>query len=330
MSIVCTEVEDSPKLKKVLYRERPGILRVTIDPKTVNQLPFPADYKFFSCFLPRKYAQWANRIQNFKVRPDDIWVVGFPKTGTTWTQNVLDQLKIKKLDFTADFVQPAGGYLESAILIEKVDGEEEIAKSVELWDKYIDELDAAPSPRMIKSHLPAYLLPKEVWSVKPKMIHTDRNAKDVAVSLFHMRGNYALTTYKGTISEFLEIFRSDFDIFTPYYEHIASYHQLRHLKHLLFLTYEEMSKDTFETVKRVSEFLECSYSDEQLQQVIEHVSFKKMREKVSLDNDPVGSRADFKFCRKGKVGGYRDEMTEDEIRFFDEWTTKKKHELNLP
>lgn len=80
MSIICTNVENSPYLKKIVCDKRPGFVRATMDPAT-NQLPFPADYKYFSCFPPRKYAEWAQRIQNFKVRPDDIWVVGFPKTG---------------------------------------------------------------------------------------------------------------------------------------------------------------------------------------------------------------------------------------------------------
>lgn len=81
MSIICTKVEDSPHLKKELRRGIGGFVLATIDQTTAHQFPFPSDYKFFSCLLPRKYALWADRIQNFNVRPDDIWMLGSMKTG---------------------------------------------------------------------------------------------------------------------------------------------------------------------------------------------------------------------------------------------------------
>lgn len=46
------------------------------------------------------------------------------------------------------------------------------------------------------------------------------------------------------------------------------------------MTYEELSKNTLSSVKRVSEFLECTYNDEELHQLIEHILFERMREKI--------------------------------------------------
>lgn len=77
MSLICTEVENPSKWKPIPR------LRVTIDPTSTNQLPFPSDYKYFSCLLPQKFMQCIDRVQNFKIRPDDIWILGFPKSGKT-------------------------------------------------------------------------------------------------------------------------------------------------------------------------------------------------------------------------------------------------------
>lgn len=41
-----------------------------------------------------------------------------------------------------------------------------------------------PSPRFIKSHLPYHLLPTQMDTVKPKIIYTSRNPKDLCVSFY--------------------------------------------------------------------------------------------------------------------------------------------------
>lgn len=81
MSIIFSEVENPHNCKPGPRHGAAGIVRVSIDPATYNQMPFPIDYKYFSCLRPRKYVEWAKRIHNFKVRSDDIWVLGFPKSG---------------------------------------------------------------------------------------------------------------------------------------------------------------------------------------------------------------------------------------------------------
>lgn len=194
--------------------------------------------------------------------------------------NIVNTLK-NNLNFQADFIMSAYNLLEASILVENVEGDEEINKKVEKIEKMFDEIDKCPSPRLIKSHLPAYLLPKAVWTVQPKIIYMSRDVRDVAVSLLHMlRNNFY--EYSGTDHEFYQTFRSNCSTFAPFYGHIQSFRQLFHLNYVMHMTYEQMSLNVFESVKNVSAFLECKYNDEQLNQVIEHVSFEKMREKIKL------------------------------------------------
>ena len=43
-----------------------------------------------SCVLIEKYMkQCAERVKAMKVYEDDVWVVSFPKAGTTWTQEMV-------------------------------------------------------------------------------------------------------------------------------------------------------------------------------------------------------------------------------------------------
>ncbi len=39
--------------------------------------------------LPRAYGKYKEQIYNLKVRPDDVFILTWPKNGTTWTQDMV-------------------------------------------------------------------------------------------------------------------------------------------------------------------------------------------------------------------------------------------------
>jgi len=55
------------------------------------------------CVLTDKYVDYfAEEIKNFEVFEDDIWVITFPKCGTTWTQEIVWLLN-NNLDYEAAY-----------------------------------------------------------------------------------------------------------------------------------------------------------------------------------------------------------------------------------
>lgn len=281
MSICYTEVENSPLLKKAFLFGAREFIRAKIDPATTRQLSLPNNYQFSECFMPKRYIQLAIRIQNFPIYPNDVWVVSFMKAGTTWTTNIVWQLR-NGLDFSANIIEPSYMFPDRGIFYDTYDdnrNDEAYQKHIDTLNENLVECEKQAPPRILKSHLPASLLPKNIWTVKPKLIYVYRDARDVAISMYHMHRNHLWHRYPGTMENFFDAFLNDHVIYGPFYSHVNSFKQLSQLDHVLLVEYDEMLENPFAGVKRISEFLNCKYSDDQLKQLTEHLSFRNMRNK---------------------------------------------------
>lgn len=281
---------DGSLAKKASFTGTTKFVHVGIDSLAKTQLPFPPQHHFADCFLPKQFENIAERVRSFEVRPDDIWLVSFPKCGSTWLHNIVWQLMIKKLDLTSEpFCVTDSLFLERHTVFNEPTNDlikERMSQSA----KTIDTCDATPSPRIIKSHLPVHLLPTGIWTVKPKIIYIARNPKDTAISFYHMHRN-GLSAFSGTKEDYFEKFMLDGVLFAPFHDHVLNYWEIHHLENLLFLTYEDLSANRFAGIKRISEFLGCTYSDEKLHELTAYVSFDHMTQ---------NQRSFFKACNQDK------------------------------
>ena len=104
------------------------------------------------------------RVYNFKLRPDDVWIITYPKCGTTWSQEMVWQIVNKvKLDMAKIPLLVRSPFLEMEGLTtqEDLDGMDEKAKQMFESLALADNMPT-DSPRVIKSHLPSEMLPPTV------------------------------------------------------------------------------------------------------------------------------------------------------------------------
>ncbi|XP_055857159.1 estrogen sulfotransferase-like isoform X2 [Episyrphus balteatus] len=163
----------------------------------IDETGLPETWNFNGTCMPKIYANRAKEYANFKVREDDIWVVTYPKCGTTWTQEMTWMI-VNDMDFNKSNSKD----ITERIIFFELNGMVEL----ESWDAF-KALEEQKSPRVIKTHLPISLLPRDIWKKKCKIIYVTRDPKDVVVSFFHHF--IGMTPYTGTIEEFIEGFLTD-------------------------------------------------------------------------------------------------------------------------
>uniref|UniRef100_A0A8C0FDA5 Sulfotransferase n=1 Tax=Bubo bubo TaxID=30461 RepID=A0A8C0FDA5_BUBBB len=101
---------------------------------------------------------------------------------------------------------------------------------------------ALPLPRVFATHLPYYLLPRDLRNKRGRIIYVTRNPKDVMVSYYHF------SKYISTLEEipdfnlFMERFLAGKVLASSWLDHVAGWYSHAEDFNILFVTYEEMKK----------------------------------------------------------------------------------------
>ncbi|XP_055936225.1 sulfotransferase 1C2-like [Argiope bruennichi] len=140
-------------------------------------------------------------------------------------------------------------------------------------------------PGAIKLHLPFRLTP---WSPEAKYIYVARNPKHCFVSLYyHTEGMPGYRFEDGNLDDFFELFMNGEVEFGDYFETTLSWWEHRNDPNVLFITYEQLKKDTKGYVLKIAEFIDSKYGEKlekdekMLQDVIHHSSFGFMKEHLN-------------------------------------------------
>ncbi|XP_058454307.1 sulfotransferase 1B1-like [Malaya genurostris] len=295
---------------------------ILVKPKSYENVPIENWIPPAYCYTKR-FQSYEDNLFNFEVRKDDVWVSSFPKSGTTWCQEMV-WLICHDLDFKAAKSEPLRTrfpFLEVSLIHDTLD---------EL--NSFERARNTPSPRFIKTHLPVSMLPKQYWEVLPKTVHIHRNVKSVAVSYFHHSKNIF---YKGTKEEFIRSFMKDLQFYSPIHNHVTGYHKLTNCKNILYLKYEDMKSDLRGCVETVCRFFNRSYDDAALDLLCEHLSFDSMKQNLACnyenkdDHGWQSKHCDERFIRRGQIDSWNEELSKEMVEDLDRWTRNNVQQENL-
>ncbi|XP_045485132.1 sulfotransferase 1E1 [Pieris rapae] len=283
--------------------------------------------------FPVVYKDLASQYYNFELRPDDIFLLGFPRSGTTRCQEA-----IWLLNNNLDYDKAQSSIIDDRCPLLELETQYSIIMgpeiNVDLLEKPLKSLPKATSPRFIKSHMPLSLLPPSLLDTT-KVVYMARDPRDVAVSFYKI---LKLKLFKDIdFEQYWNDFQNGEILLTPIFEHIKEAWEQRNHPNLFFLTYEDMTKDLPATLRQMSEFFGKKYTEDQISGLCKHLSFDNFKSNKSVNGEQTLLKAygvvidgANSFIRRGKIGGWEDYFSDELKRNAEQWMAENLAGTDLP
>ncbi|MCB2049249.1 MAG: sulfotransferase domain-containing protein [Novosphingobium sp.] len=242
-------------------------------------------------------------------RDGDVVISVPPKSGTTWTMNIVYQLF-------------AGGTADFRDVYEEVPWIEFVARPDQTDREVLDRLDAMPTDRRraFKTHSAPPVVPFIPAGEGPdvKYVVVFRNPEEALVSFWPFLSKHADQWYElwgmppGAMS------RPDFPSFyrdvivsrgmheLGFFGFLNAWWLLRHESNVLFLHYAAMKQDHEGSIRKIAKFIGLEPSEDEWQRILEYTSFGWMKaheekfEAATAGDVPILQRG--AMIRKGQAG----------------------------
>ncbi|XP_067859937.1 sulfotransferase 2B1-like [Heptranchias perlo] len=253
--------------------------------------------------------------EEFQVRGDDVFIVTYPKSGTTWMQEIVPLIY-------------SNGDLTPVLTIQSW---QRVPWLEHKYSKML--LENRPSPRLITTHLPYHLMPKSFDTSKAKVIYVARNPKDVLVSFFHYHNMATFLENPGTFEEFFHRFLEGKVMFGCWFDHVKSWWPLKDQDNFLFLTYEETLQDMRGVLVKLGEFLGKQLSDNAIEAIVNQSKFNNMKHNkmsnYSFVPKELMDQTKSNFLRKGIAGDWKNHFTTAQTEYFNSLFAERTKGLNF-
>ncbi|KAI3356900.1 hypothetical protein L3Q82_003544 [Scortum barcoo] len=285
--------------------------------RKMDSIPRPELFDFHGVSMTHYFTDNWEDVQNLQARPDDILLVTYPKAGTTWVSNILDQLyfglisperqtsiplylRVPLLEIALPALQPEMDSFSRPELFD-FHGVSITHYFTDNWEN-IQSFQAQPDDILIATY--------------PKAVYVARNARDSMVSYFHYDRMNMIQPEPGDWSSYFHRFMEGKMVFGSWYDHVNGWWKKKQTySKLHYMFYEDLiesrRKNELEALHRV------------------HFDFMK---KDDMVNHSAFSGMDFKvssFIRKGKVGDWKNHFTVAQSEQFDEDYKEKMKDSTL-
>jgi hypothetical protein len=261
-----------------------------------------------------------------------IWLASYPKSGNTWFRSFLTALKTDKESFDINELKTDGifsgkEHLENILDVESDElYQHEIEKYQSLAWTYASK--NAKQKQLVKIHDAFDFLPHaENKALIPdeatfKALYFVRHPFDVVPSLANHSGKNIEQTVKfinHSDSAFINIQKTKNLAANQFYQHLGTWNE--HVKSwllypkfpVMFLRYEDMKMNSFETFKKAIEFIELDYSDQQIHEALETTKFENLRKQEEEKGFKEKSVKTKFFFNKGEINYGKTLLTEEQI-----------------
>jgi len=291
--------------------------------------------KIDDCILPRISLSLCEDIKDFQFQKGDVLVMSFPKSGTTWTQEIVwtmvnnrnldnpeanQSLLIKSPQIETDiFMRFNANKGQERPLVQMMSPNSEF--------KFMDILNMMDSPRILKTHaIPDFISPTAF--TKAKVVYVVRDPRDVCLSYYHHCRLFTYESYTGTLDQFITGFLDGSNWMGPYWKHIESAWKMRTHPNIHFCSYEKLKENTLEEYEKLAQFLGLEISREEMQKIIKYTSFAEMKKRDNFFipkseyevymNEKV-AQSEGGFFRKGEKGQWRTVFNDEQKTKFSQW-----------
>jgi 5-methylcytosine-specific restriction endonuclease McrA len=289
--------------------------------------------------------------KNFIPRDDDVWIATYPKSGTTWVQNIVSHLLYNEgsadrgvavgLSSDENVIWFEAQCIANTIIAETANSKEVV--TVDCTDyatEFLAQINNLPTRRCFKTHSPLGILEPLITS-KGKVIHVARNPKDISVSMWH-HTRTKLFGYHGPYEHFVEkLFLpgevesgSWWEYVNPFFNASARYTSATDSNNpftsVLTIWYEDLQFFPRKTLFELAEFLEIPLTESRADEIMDRCSLQVMKEneinngliygtKIIHGSASAGTRDEpcRNQIREGKVGGWKEYLTEEMNELFD-------------